>query len=676
MSRAALRSARAGRAALRSARWSLPMTPTRFKPILFGALAVAALFCSPATDAFAAIGWQPTGSLSVPRADHTATLLEDGSVLVAGGRSPNFSTEASAELYDPSTGRWTTLPPMSSARYDHTASLLDGPACSAAMPPSWCGDVLVVGGTGSASAELFDPATRSWSPTTAPPAAPRREHTATGLDGPACTTGMPPSWCGKVLVAGGEAPTSPPARLDSAELYDPATSTWGPADSLTDARAGHNAILLGSGQPLAVGGRGESGETGESIGSAELYDPDADTWNPAGSLTIARHTATINLLPDGRPLVAGGLALAGPRRSAEIYDPAAPGGPWVDAGSMNQSHIHHTATALPDGTTLVAGNDPASADANLTEIYRPDTASWSAGAAMAEGRGRHTATFLSGSRCAPRCGYVLVVGGRRGITPIAGAELYGTLPPPPPPPPPPPVRPIVRVTDLAASAKSARRIRLTFSAPALPGRGTTPAARYVIKQARRPVTSASFSRGRSLCRRVCRFSPRAMGDRITLTVTGLDASRTYHYALRAIGPTGGQGPTSNRAKAKTRRDRIGPGRVKGLAAGARSGKARLSFRAPASDGTKGPPVRQYQFKQSRRPIRGARGFRRARSLCRRTCRFSPGRVGARLTLTVAGLCRPGKYYYAIRARDEGGNLGPKANFRMVRVKRSRRCRTR
>jgi len=480
---------------------------------------------------------------------------------------------------------------------------------------------------------------------------------------------MPPSWCGKVLVAGGET-TSPPARLDSAELYDPATSTWGPADSLADARAGHNAILLGSGRVLAVGGRGESGG---SIGSAELYDPDADTWNPAGSLTIARNTATINLLPDGRPLVAGGQSLAGARRSAEIYDPAAPGGPWIDAGSMIEPHIHHTATALPDGTTLVAGNDPASADANRTEIYRPDTASWSAGAVMAEGRGRHTATFVSGSRCAPRCGYVLVVGGRRGVTPITSAELYGTLPPPPPPPP--PVRPIVRVTDLAASAKSARRIQLTFSAPALPGQGTAPAGRYVIKQARRPVTDATFSRGRSLCRGVCRFSPRRVGDRITLTVTGLAASRTYHYALRAIGPAGDRGPTSNRTKAKTRRDRIGPGRVKGLAARARSGKARLSFRAPASDRTKGPPVRRYQLKQSRRPIRGARGFRRARSLCRRTCGFSPRRVGARLTLTVAGLCRPGKYYYAIRARDEGGNLGPKANFRMVRVKRNRRCRT-
>ena len=647
------------------------MTPIRLRPILLGALVGAALLCLPATETFAATGWQPTGSLSVPRGDHTATSLEDGSVLVAGGRSFNFSPEASSELYDPSTGSWTTLPPMSSARYGHTASLLDGPACNAALPPTWCGDVLVVGGNDSASAELFDPVTRTWSPTAGSPGAPRRDHTATALDGPACNTATPPSWCGKVLVAGGETPTSPPTRLNSAELYDPATSTWSPADSLTDARADHSAILLGSGTPLVAGGRGAGGS---SIASAELYDPDADAWNLAGSLTVARNTASINLLPDGRPLVAGGLGSGSPRRSAEIYDPAAPGGPWIDAGSMNLAHAYHTATSLPDGTTLVAGNDPANSNVNLTEIYRPDTASWSPGAAMAEGRGRHTATLISGSGCAPRCRYVLVVGGRRGITPLATAELYGALSDAPPLPA--AATPKVAVTDLAAKAQSARRIRLTFSAPAFPGQGTVPAVRYVIKQARRRVTAANFSRGRSLCRGVCRFSPRVVGDRVTLTVTGLGANRTYHYALRALGPADARGPLSNTAKATTRRDRISPGRVKGLRARGLSRKARLRFRAAASDRTKGPPVRRYQIKQSARPIRGARGFGRARSVCRRTCRFAPRRTGARLTLTVGRLCRPGKYYYAIRAVDEGGNIGPRTSFRVVRVKRGPRCRTR
>ncbi len=647
------------------------MTPIRFRPVFFGALVGAALLCLPATETFAATAWQPTGSLSVPRADHTATALEDGTVLVAGGRTFSFAPEASAELYDPSTGGWTTLPPMASARFEHTASLLDGPACAGAMPPSWCGDVLVAGGSDSASTELFDPATRTWSPTLGPLAAPRRDHTATALDGPACATAAPPSWCGKVLVAGGETetPNSAPTRLDSAELYDPASSTWGPAASLTDARAGHSAILLGSGTALVAAGRG--GADGSSIASAELYDPDADAWQSAGSLTVARNTATISLLPSGRPLVAGGLGSGIPRRSAEIYDPAAPGGPWIDAGSMRLSRAFHTATPLPDGTTLVAGNDPASSDANLTEVYRPGTASWSPAAAMAGGRGRHTATLLGGSRCAPRCGYVLVVGGRRGITPLATAELYGGVPDPPPP-----ATPKVAVTDLAARTLSARRIRLTFSAPAFPGQGTAPAARYVIKQARRRVTDANFSRGRSLCRGVCRFTPRAVGDRVTLTVTGLSANRTYHYALRSLGAADARGPLSNAAKAKTRRDRISPGRVKVLAAQGLSRKARLRFRAAASDRRKGPPVRRYQIKQSARPIRGARGFRRARSVCRRTCRFSPRRAGARLTLTVGRLCRPGRYYYAIRAVDEGGNLGPSAKFRVVRVKPSRRCRTR
>ena len=97
---------------------------------------------------------------------------------------------------------------------------------------------------------------------------------------------------------------------------------------------------------------------------------------------------------------------------------------------------------------------------------------------------------------------------------------------------------------------------------------------------------------------------------MTLTVNGLAANRRYHYALRAIDSAGNLGPVSNAVRAKTRRDRIRPGRVKTLSARGLSQKVRLRFHAPGSDRGKGPAVRRFVIKQSTRPIRGKRGFPR------------------------------------------------------------------
>ncbi|MEJ7787333.1 MAG: kelch repeat-containing protein, partial [Solirubrobacteraceae bacterium] len=417
---------------------------------------VAAVAVTPfllASDASAAIGWRATGSLAVPRADHTATALRDGTVLVAGGRQQTTdpAPTASAELYYPATGAWITVGTMASTRADHTATLLDGPVCARAMPPTWCGKVLVAGGTtGPTSAELYDPKTRSFSPTGSL-ITPRRRHTATTLPDD-----------GTVLVAGGETMTGTgtTSRLSSAELYDPAAGTWRPTGSLAEARAEHSAVLLPDGNALAAGGTADDADGRQvALASAEAYAPATGLWSSAGSLTIARYEATATLLPDGRPLFVGGLDTRfTPRRSTEIYAPSAPGGPWIDGGSMNVGRGRHTATALPDGTTLVTGGETAGIAS--TELYSAETATWSSAAPLATGRARHTATLLGGPRCASSCGDVLVVGGRRGITPLASAELYS-----PPPPSTTLTGPPGRVTDLSAKTLSARRIRLIFSAP-------------------------------------------------------------------------------------------------------------------------------------------------------------------------------------------------------------------
>ena len=227
------------------------------------------------------------------------------------------------------------------------------------------------------------------------------------------------------------------------------------------------------------------------------------------------------------------------------------------------------------------------------------------------------------------------------------------------------------VTDLAARAVSARKIELTFTAPSAGGAAPAyalPVRRYVVKQSRAPLTAANVDRALSLCGGVCAFAVNRPRDTIRLTVEDLVPNRLYHYAVRPLNSAGRPGGLSNLARARTLRDLARPGRPARRSARAlRRARVRLRWRAPGSDGRKGPPVRRYIIKQSTRPITSARRFRRARSLCKGTCRFAPRRRGSRLSLTVSELCPGRRYHYAIRAKDEGGNLSRIGRFRSVRV---------
>lgn len=258
--------------------------------------------------------WTTTGSLTTVRGNTVATLLLNGKVLIAGGRYENFSIDprgldlhlASAELYDPPTGKWTATGALTTRREGHTATLLPN------------GKVLVAGGKhyddnwiSLASAELYDPATGMWS-ATGPLNTARAVHTATLLPN------------GKVLVAGGY--DSDFKNLSSAESYDPATGTWTRTGELNNPHVsyGYTPTLLHNGKVLIAGGYGLDRRRKD----AELYDPAIGTWTVTGEMSTPRLAHTATLLLNGTVLVAGGsefdgviLGNSGVLSSTELYDP-------------------------------------------------------------------------------------------------------------------------------------------------------------------------------------------------------------------------------------------------------------------------------------------------------------------------------------------------------------------
>jgi galactose oxidase-like protein len=205
----------------------------------------------PATGTFS---W--TGSMNVPRVNHTATLLQDGRVLVVGAGDEGYDSVRSAELYDPATGRFSPTGSMKSRRWLHTATLLED------------GRVLIAGGRSPkdstyASVEVYDPSSGSFTSTGSMHSG-RKYHTATLLPD------------GRVLVTGGEEQNDvgiPGKTLSSTELYDPGTGKFTPAGSMGDRREAQTATLLADGRVLIAGGYSIGDAGGVHVASAVLYQP-------------------------------------------------------------------------------------------------------------------------------------------------------------------------------------------------------------------------------------------------------------------------------------------------------------------------------------------------------------------------------------------------------------------
>lgn len=265
------------------------------------------------------------------REDHTATLLLNGKVLIAGGYDGSHAISA-AELYDPASGTFTPVSPMTSARNNHTATLLPD------------GKVLIAGGYDASvhlsnTAELFDPATGTFTATNTPMTSRRAMHTGTLLPD------------GNVLIAGGLDGSL--TLVPTAEVYQSASRTFvATSGPMTGIR--NTATRLNDGTVLLAGGF----RSVSTADSAELYAAGTGTFSPAnGHLNAARESHTATLLPNGQVLLGGGYESAGHvtyQTQAELYDPDS--GTFVATSArMLEERYQHTATCLSSGKVLIVG---------------------------------------------------------------------------------------------------------------------------------------------------------------------------------------------------------------------------------------------------------------------------------------------------------------------------------
>ena len=354
--------------------------------------------------------FRSVGSLNMSRTGHTATLLQNGQVLIVGGNNDpaggNDSTTASAELYNPVTQTFSYTGSLNTPRYLHSATLLPN------------GQVLIAGGEqtldsygdmgGVFTLEMYDSVSGTFRvvPGTLTEALPP----ATLLDN------------GMVLfnssLNGFYSSLGPP------QIYDPSTGIMSNTGySLKNRIDGtFTSTLLNDGTVLLAGGELFNGNVLATT-NAELFSPTTETFAATGGLTTPTMYQTATLLNTGSVLLAAGANLSGTNgamvdlNGSELYNPSAK--TFAATGNLAIARTSHTATLLNDGTVLVIGGGTQTAPTYLTgtaELFSPTTQTFTGDGSLATPRTQHTATLLND-------GTVLVVGGINSLS-LTSAELY------------------------------------------------------------------------------------------------------------------------------------------------------------------------------------------------------------------------------------------------------------
>lgn len=336
-----------------------------------------------------------TSPMGAARAAHTATALIDGNVLIAGGFTGDEAHLAGAELFDQQHERFERIAQLRMLRQSHTATRLRD------------GKVLIAGGLGERNqyhdtAELYDPATMTFSMTGRMTTA-RSNHVAVMLKD------------GRVLLVGGTGTGW--TFLASAEIYDPRTGIFMATGVMGEPREGHAAVRLQDGRVLVIGGhRGRGSATVISL-TAEIYDVAPGRFMPTGAMTIRRHKHDAVTLGNGRVLVLGGADERddeGVYSSVEVFDPV--NGEFRAGNPMRVGRYKHRGTSFSlahDGRLLLTGGAP------LAEEYDPATgkSDFVGGAAQLAGQ-FSAAALLPGGR-------VLITGGYgSGRGPRANAWVF------------------------------------------------------------------------------------------------------------------------------------------------------------------------------------------------------------------------------------------------------------
>lgn len=392
-------------------------------PVGFLVFLAATAWQTPADPARAAVAdWVPTAPISTARNNGAAIVLDGppcrasappawcGKVLVAGGHN-NGALRAS-ELYDPVAAAWASTGAMAVAR--HRPSLVPLPG----------GRVLAVAGGDGGRAEVYDPGPGTWSPT-----GPMQTTNRSGGPYRITATALAD---GRVLVAGGYVASASTAL---AEVYDPGTNAWSPTGSMINGRHRHSAVLLADGRALVAGGEhtiplDDPPGTDPAAESAEIYDPDTGTWAGVAAPPLARDSMSAVLLPDGRALFAAGLDNSDVNRGTPptgtmTYNP---GGTWSTGAVSVTLDQDATLHRLPDGRVLAAPDHADTYPIPATQILDPASGTWTAFGVPAKSRRYVTVAVLP---CRSSGGRVLAAGGlgpSGGTEAQASAELFTGIP--------------------------------------------------------------------------------------------------------------------------------------------------------------------------------------------------------------------------------------------------------